>query len=136
MNFQLVEKIPAVDDYQRLRRAVGWYVVNDMDTAKGLQNSLFSVCLLYNQEVVGCGRVVGDAGIYYYIQDIIVLPEFHGHGGGKLIMDAVMEYLRTHAVPNCFIGLMAAIDVSGFYKKYGFEERPADRPGMYRVWKG
>ena len=135
MHFQLIERIPEVSEYQELRKAVGWYVVDDQATATGLQNSLYSVCLMYQQRIIGCGRVVGDNGIYYYVQDIIVLPEFQGQGGGRMIMDAVMNYLSTQAVPNSFIGLMAAKDVKVFYEKYGFAERSQDRPGMFRVWK-
>ena len=131
----VVEKVPRVADYQRLRKAVGWNAMDDQPTRTGLQNSLYSVCLMREGKVIGCGRIVGDAGIYYYIQDIIVLPEFQGRGGGKMIMDAMMKYLRKHAAPNCFVGLMAAKGVSGWYESYGFEERPSDRPGMFMVWK-
>ncbi|WP_394325988.1 GNAT family N-acetyltransferase, partial [Methanosarcina horonobensis] len=42
--------------------------------------------------IIDFGRVIGDRGIYLYIQDIIVLPEFQGHGIGKHIMCAVMNY--------------------------------------------
>jgi len=133
--FELLQRRPSVGEYQHLRKAVGWYVVDDQATERGLEKSLFSVCLIHQERVIGCGRIVGDSGIYYYLQDIIVLPEFHGRGGGKIIMSALMEYLNENAAPNSFIGLMAAKDVSGFYKKYGFEERPPDRPGMFVVWK-
>lgn len=133
--FVLIERVPDVIDYQRLRQAVGWYVVADDATAAGLNNSLYSVCVLNQDRVIGYGRIVGDAGIYYYIQDIIVLPEFHGKGIGRMIMDAVMLYLQRHASPNAFIGLMAAKGVAGFYVKYGFAPRPEDRPGMFLVWR-
>lgn len=133
--FTLIEKIPSTTEYQTLRKAVGWYIVDDDQTSCGLKNSLYSVCLLHDNNVVGCGRIVGDAGIYYYIQDIIVLPEYQGKGGGKLIMDAIMRYLEKHAATNSFVGLMAAQHVSSFYRKYGFAERPNDRPGMFIVWK-
>ena len=133
--FELLHRCPSVAEYQALRKSVGWYVVQDEATERGLQNSLYSVCLSHAGSVVGCGRIVGDSGIYYYLQDIIVLPEFHGRGGGRMIMAALMGYLNANAAPNSFIGLMAAKDVSGFYKKYGFEERPPDRPGMFVVWK-
>ena len=130
----LVERPPTVEEYQRLREAVGWDRVDVEATETGLGNALFSVCVVYRDQVVGCGRIVGDGGIYFYIQDIIVLPEFQGRGLGRRVMDAVMDYLCSHAHPNAFIGLMAAKGVSGFYEKYGFAERPPDRPGMFRIW--
>ena len=130
----LVERSPTVEEYQKLREAVEWGNVNPEATEIGLNNSLFSVCAIFKNEVIGCGRVIGDDGIYFYIQDIIVLPEFQGKGIGKRIMKAVMNYLKEHAYPNAFIGLMAAKGVSKFYEQYGFVERPPDRPGMFKIW--
>jgi ribosomal protein S18 acetylase RimI-like enzyme len=130
----LVERPPTVEEYQRLREAVGWESVDVEATEIGLRNALFSVCVMHKDKVIGCGRVVGDGGIYFYVQDIIVLPEFQGRGLGRRIMDAVMGHLGSHVHPNAFIGLMAAKGVSGFYEKYGFAERPPDRSGMFRVW--
>jgi ribosomal protein S18 acetylase RimI-like enzyme len=132
--YVLVERSPTIEEYQRLCEAVGWETVDDEATETGLQSALFSVCVIHKGEVIGCGRVVGDGGIYFYIQDIIVLPEFQGRGLGRRIMDAVMGYLDAHAHPNAFVGLMAAKGVSGLYEKYGFAERPPGRPGMFRVW--
>jgi len=134
-DFILVHRPPTVGEYLRFREVVGWGDVEAQATKVGLEDSLFSVCVVHRNETIGCGRVVGDGGIYFYIQDIIVLPEYQGRGIGKRIMDAVMEYLREHAVPGSFIGLMAATGVSGFYERYGFVTRPTDRPGMFRMWR-
>ncbi len=134
MNITLIERSPTVEEYQRLCKAVGWDRVNDIAAEAGLHNSLYSVCVIYRDEVIGCGRVIGD-GIYFYIQDIMVLPGFQRKGIGKRIMDALMNYLRSHVCSSAFIGLMAAKGASKFYKKYGFVERPQDRPGMFQRWE-
>lgn len=130
----MVERVPGVEAYQSLRRAVGWGTLPDETTAAGLRSSLFAVCVLAGDEIVGCGRVVGDGGLYYYLQDIIVLPEFQGQGLGHRIMAAILHYLDDRVAPGSFVGLMAAPNVSGFYQRYGFAERPEGRPGMYRLW--
>lgn len=131
--YTLAEHSPTVEEYQRLRKGVGWENLDNEATQIGLENSLFSVCAVYKDEVVGCGRVIGDGGIYFYIQDVIVLPEFQRQGIGKQIMNKVLSYLSSHARPRAFIGLMAAKGSSKFYEKYGFVERPSDRPGMFRI---
>ena len=133
----LVERSPTAGEYQKLREAVGWGNVDFEATEVGLHNPLFSVCVIYNYEdnVIGCGRVVGDGGIYFYIQDVIVLPEFQGKGIGKRIMASIMDYLKACAPPNAFVGLMAAKGVSKFYERYDFMERPADAPGMFKIRK-
>ena len=132
----LVERpLTTVEEYLRLREAIGWWYVDFEALKIGLPNSLFSVCVIHNDEVIGCGRVVGDGGMYFYIQDIIVLPEFQGKGIGRRIMDAVMDFITFHAHIGAFVALMAAKGVSKFYEKYGFQERPPDRPGMFRIWE-
>jgi len=135
-DYRIEERAPSLEDYQRLRKAVNWAEVGLEVAGVGLENALYSVTLVHEDEVIGCGRVVGDGGIYFYIQDIIVLPEHQKLGLGKLIMDAVMGYISSRAGSNSFLGLMAAEGVADFYTPYGFVERPSGRPGMFRMWQG
>ena len=134
-NVTLAFRPPLVEDYMRFRDIFGWGNVSREATRAALERSLFSVCAFYKGEMVGCGRVVGDAGIYFYIQDIMVFPGFQGLGVGHLIMDAVMDYLEKNAPKGSFVGLMAATDAAGFYENYGFKRRPEDRPGMFLIWE-
>jgi len=108
--YVLVERSPTLEEYQRLCRAVGWEEggIEPNRIEIGLANSLFSVCVILENKVIGCGRIIGDGGIYFYIQDIIVSPEFQRKGIGRRIMNALMEYLAAHAPDGAFIGLMAA----------------------------
>src|SRR4249920_2664544 len=129
----LVERAPTLDEYRRLRESVGWNELSSEGIDAGLTSSLYSVVLERDGDAVGCGRVVGDGGIYFYVQDVIVVPELQGQGWGARIMDAVMRYLDASVRPGSFIGLMAAKDAEGFYRRYGFERRPDDRPGMFRI---
>jgi len=131
----LVERLPTVEEYLSFRRAVGWNDVDEDTAREGLQGSLFSVCAMKGEQTIGCGRVVGDGAIYFYIQDIMVMPGFQGQGIGKSIMEAVMGYLREHARSGSFVGLMAASGAAGFYPGYGFRERAPDGPGMFLVWE-
>ncbi len=129
----LVERAPTPDEYRRLRASVGWNEVDADGVVAGLSSSLYAVVLERDGDAVGCGRVVGDGGIYFYLQDVIVLPELQGQGWGARIMEAVMRYVEAAARPGSFIGLMAAKDAEGFYLRYGFERRTDDRPGMFRI---
>jgi len=133
--FTLVKRLPTVAEMKAFLTAVGWDNVDDEATATALNTSLFGCVVLFKEKPIGCGRVIGDGGIYFYIQDIIVLPEYQGRGIGKMIMNEVMEYINRTAKPNAFIGLMSAKDKAGFYAKFGFAERPPGRPGMFRIWK-
>ncbi len=133
--FELVDRDLTVEEYQRLRSAVGWSPMNDESVAFGLPRGLYSVVLLRDGDAIGCGRVVGDGGPYFYLQDVIVLPEYQGLGLGRAIMGRIMDFLEGNAEPGAFVGLMAAEDVAGFYEPYGFRIRPERQPGMGMHWK-
>lgn len=132
--FELVERAPSVQEYRTLRMGAGWSEMTDDGLAAGLAGGLYSCVVVHDGRVIGCGRVVGDGGMYFYVQDMIVTPEHHGRGIGAQIMAAVMAYLERTARPGAFVGLMAARGAEGFYERYGFRRRPDDRPGMFRTW--
>lgn len=131
-SFELVERPPTAEEYRRLRVAAGREPIEDEGSA-GPPSAQYSCVVLLNGEAVACGRVVGDGDMYFTIQDVIVLPEFHGRGLATKVMDAVTRYLEGAAKPGAFVGLRAE-NVEGFYERYGFRRRPDDRPGMFRVW--
>jgi GNAT superfamily N-acetyltransferase len=133
--YKIVERSPTVKEYQKLRKATGWKKIEPESIKIGLYNTLYSICVIFKDNIVGCGRVIGDGSIYFYIQDIIVLPEFQRKGIGKLIMNSIIDYLKTHAHQKSFIGLMAAEGVSKFYEKFGFTERAPDMPGMFMYFE-
>jgi ribosomal protein S18 acetylase RimI-like enzyme len=54
--------------------------------AIGLENTLFSVCIEREGQLIGYGRVIGDKGFTVFIQDVIVKPEFQRQGIGSKIM--------------------------------------------------
>jgi ribosomal protein S18 acetylase RimI-like enzyme len=81
---------------------------------------------------VAAGRVVGDGGVYAYIQDVIVLEAHRGRGLARMMMDRIMEFIDRTYPSSAFVGLMAARGVAGLYERYGFERRPEDAPGMFR----
>ena len=131
-SFQIVERVPAVSEYLTLREAAGWGRVDEHLAERGLAGALFTVCALHEGNVVGCARVIGDGALYFYLQDVIVLPRFQGRGLGKRLMEPIMRYLDEHALPGSFAGLMAAEGVTDFYRQFGFAVRPPGRPGMFR----
>lgn len=132
----LVERNPSVEEYRRLRAAVGWRALPEQTMARGLPGSLFAVCALAEGRVVGTGRIVGDGGVYFYLQDVVVEPAWQGRGVGRLLVGALLDWLREHAPAEAFVGLMAAAGKASFYEPYGFTRRADDAPGMSRVLEG
>lgn len=97
-----------------------------------LPRSLFAVVVAYAGEVVGMGRVVGDGAIFYYLQDIAVLPQNHGRGLGRRILVYLMEKIQAQAPEKAFIGVFAAAGSERFYEAHGFHEHDG-LTGMFQV---
>ena len=123
------------EEYLGLRQAVGWSVFPAEQAESGLQNS-HVICFRDNDKAVALGRVIWDHGYSVLIADVIVAPEYQGKGLGRKLMEAIMEYIRSLLKPSyrIMISLMAAENKQGFYKKFGFIERPNEffGPGMHQ----
>ncbi len=120
---KLVEDVLKPEDFVRLRTTTGFADIPIPHAAKALQNSLVNVSALYDGKLVGMGRLVGDGAMYWYLQEIIVLPGYQGHGIGRMIVNYLVEYAISHSSAGKFttIGGVSAKGKEGFYKKLGFE---------------
>jgi ribosomal protein S18 acetylase RimI-like enzyme len=133
IDLQIQERLPSPAEYNALRSAVGWGTYDEGAAAAALPRSLYGVCACHEGKLVAMARVLGDGGLVFYIQDVIVLPGFQRRGIGSLLMDKVMEYIGAHATDNTYVGLMAAKEKEAFYEQYGFMRRPNDRMGSGMV---
>lgn len=133
----IVERPPTLNEFKMLRQSVGWHNVDDKYITQALELGLYAVCIEIDGQCVGFGRVVGDGGLYFYIQDVIVLPEYQGNGYGGSIMQHIFKFLELNAPVGSHVALFAAKGVEPMYQKYGFVERPSEDlgAGMFQVWK-
>jgi predicted GNAT family N-acyltransferase len=115
---------PSIDDFLQLRKKVGWAELEANLAQKSLNNSLFHVTIYYDQQLIGMGRVVGDGAMYFYIQDVVVDPDFHKQGLGTELMDTIEGYLHCTTAKGSTIGLLAAQAKESFYARYGYIQRP------------
>ena len=123
---------PTIAEYRSLRDLAGWWKTDENATEMALKKSLFSVVAVEDEKVIGCGRIIGD-GLYFYIQDLIVHPDFQARGLGRSLMNELMGYINANAQTGAFVGLMAAKGLEKYYEQFGFKARDADAPGMYQI---
>ncbi|MBV4432486.1 GNAT family N-acetyltransferase [Clostridium tyrobutyricum] len=128
-DLKIISKIPTAEEFIYIRKETGWDTYDVKAAEISLKNSLFSICAYYNEKLIGYGRIVGDGGMYFYIQNLIVLPEFQRKGIGKLIMTELMNYIDNNCSKGSFIGLMASRGKENFYKKFNFIIRPKGKYG-------
>ncbi|MBN1563138.1 MAG: GNAT family N-acetyltransferase [Anaerolineae bacterium] len=132
-DYQLIERLPTVDEHRVMFEAVGWTPYAPQAAEVSLKNSLFSVVVEQDSKVIGIGRVIGDGGKFFYIQDVAVLPDLQGQGIGQLIMDRLIDWIKTNAPHEPFVGLFATEVAQKFYQRYGFDERREVLSGMWAV---
>ncbi|MCM3224196.1 GNAT family N-acetyltransferase [Terribacillus saccharophilus] len=130
----LLNALPTLNEYIYLCSSVGWENFLNFDVAEtSIRNSVFSVIVKENHNIIGMGRVVGDGAVYFYIQDIVVHPEHQGKGIGENIMSALMTYLQENAPDKAFIGLFASKGKEAFYERYDFKDYSPNMTGMFKV---
>ena len=131
--YHIHERVATPEEYRAICTSVGWDGVINFEAApEALRRSLYGVVATYAGEAVGMGRVVGDGAIFFYLQDIAVVPSHHGQGVGGRIVDQLMAYLARVAPAQAFVGLFAAPGKQAFYERYGFRAHPA-LTGMFQV---
>lgn len=120
---QLVENILQPEDFVRLRIETGFAEIPVEHARKALQNGLVNVSARYRDELVGMGRLVGDGAMYWYLQEIIVLPRYQRQGIGTLIVNHLVEYAKANSSTGRFttVGGVSARGKEAFYEKMGFE---------------
>jgi len=131
--YQPIERVATPEEYRTLCTAVGWEEVMNFEAAKeALPNSLYGVVVECEAKVVGMGRVVGDDAIFYYLQDVAVVPEHQGKGVGKRIVEQIVKHIKEVAPEKAFVGVFAEAGTEEFYERYGFRNWEA-LTGMYQV---
>src|SRR3954465_1111744 len=127
------ERPPTAEELRALAESVGWTDHYDWDTVGGaLANSLHGVVAVDGARVVGCARVVGDGARYFYVQDVLVDPEWEGDGIATTLVETLLEWIRTTAPAEAFVGLFSSPEARGVYEGLGFSV-PDDMTGMSRT---
>ncbi|MDE5802274.1 MAG: GNAT family N-acetyltransferase [Lachnospiraceae bacterium] len=114
-----------VDEYHDLRRSVGWNIKNIHIVENAIKNSVIIKKAIYDNKVIGMGRVIGD-GLYYLVVDVVVDPKYQKRGIGKKIIDEIIKEIenRTEKGQSSSINLMSMGGKEEFYEKCGFTKVP------------
>ncbi|WP_422019229.1 GNAT family N-acetyltransferase [Roseibium sp.] len=124
------EGTPSLESYAILRRAVGW---DDFDAGRalaGLENSVFAVHAVCDNETVAMGRIVGDGGYLYQVVDVIVLPGHQRRGLATHIAKILVDFIRDNLPDKAYISLIAHHSANSVYERVGFQSVEPASTGM------
>lgn len=130
MNIQYGHEISEVD-YNRLRKAVGWFEIPSKKVIISIKNTSFIIVATDNNIPVGMARLISDGGYVRYIADVVVAPDYQGYGIGRTMISKIMEYIDNEIEEGdkVMVSLMAAKSKEPFYKLFGLQERPNENYG-------
>jgi len=128
MTLVIEENTLTAEQFQSIREATGRKPLPISQIRSALDFGLFRVLAKYNGRPVGMGRLVGDGSMYWYIQDLFVIPEYQGQGIGKAIVEYLIRHINITSPSGITttVGLFSAIGKDGFYEKLGFTARPSE----------
>ena len=135
VQYELVDNVLSAEDFVRLKVAAGFKERPLEQVEKALRNGLFNVSAVCGGQVVGMGKLVGDGAMYWYLQEIIVLPQYQGKGIGKSIVNRLLGHIKSVAEPGTVIdiGLTAVKGKEPFYERFGFSARPTGMGQLMRI---
>ena len=122
----------SVEDFNFLRKSVGWGELELKIATKSIENALFIVTAIFENKIIGLTRVSGDGGYTVFITDVIVLPDYQNKGIGKQLMNKAMNYIKESFLEKgqgISVNLMSAKGRESFYEKFGFNVRPNENRG-------
>ena len=96
---------------------VNWRTRIESEIEPAFRKSSWTLFVYYEDQIIAFGRTVDDGRYYAQLADIIVDPDFQGHGLGKKIVKMINEKLENYH----FVTLTAAPGKGDFYKSLGWK---------------
>ena len=85
------ENVKSVEEFNFLYDNVGWGSYDEKISKIALDNSFYSVSIYENDEIIGFGRIIGDAIAFLYIHDVMVRKDYQGQNVGRKIMNLLIK---------------------------------------------
>jgi GNAT superfamily N-acetyltransferase len=124
-------ELPTAEELELLFRSSGWSEADEVPAdrlAATLPSAWYAVCARRDGQIAGTGMVLSDGVLHALIVNVIVMPEFRGHGIGTEIIKRLVARCREADVLQ--VQLFSARGKREFYERLGFVARPDDGPGM------
>lgn len=121
----LKENVNNVEEFNLLYDAVGWGKYDNEISKIALQNTLYSVSIYDDNQIIGFGRIIGDGICFVHIHDVMVAPIYQSKKIGTLIMNTLLKEIEKikEKNPDVLVYLGASKGKEKFYEKFGFISR-------------
>ncbi len=126
MAIEYIDKAPSLEEYMEMRRAVNFMVLSERIASNALNNAFHITTVRDNGRAIGMIRVLSDGSYANFITDVMVIPKYQHQGIGKELMRRTVDFMKStlNEGETIVLYLMSAMGREGFYKQFGFRERP------------
>lgn len=126
------DAVPSRESLVDLYMSVGWvaYAKDPERLETAVRNSTYVACLYDHNELVGIARGLSDDVSIFYLQDIIVRPDFQGKGHGRELLERIVErfaHVRQKVLmtddeerQHCLYRSIGYVDVSDVDRLHAF----------------
>jgi len=125
----------SIDEIVELYRAGGWWKESyDTSLINQMIDGSFIFAVVVDTTIdkaVGMGRVISDGISDAYIQDLVVLPKYRGHGIGKKLVDSLIKQCLSNGI--VWIGVIAEPGSNKLYRGLGFKPMKDHIPMLYQL---
>ena len=125
----------SIDEIVELYRAGGWWKESyDRSLINQMIAGSFVFAVVVDTTIdkaVGMGRVISDGISDAYIQDLVVLPKYRGHGIGKKLVDSLIKQCLSNGI--VWIGVIAEPGSDKLYRGLGFKPMKDHIPMLYQL---
>lgn len=122
---KIKENINDVEEFNYLYDAVGWGHYEKDISKIALENTMYSISVYDEENIIGYGRIIGDGICFLYIHDVMVIPEYQSQKIGTTIMNKLLEKINEIKKynPSVRVYLGASEGKEKFYEQFGFVDR-------------
>ena len=131
------ENVNSIEEFNYLYDAVGWGSYDEKVSEKALANTMYSVSV-YDDKIIGYGRIIGDGICFLYIHDVMVIPKYQNKKIGSQIMNKLLEKINQIKIENPYVRvyLGASKGKEKFYERFGFITREDANLGSGMILDG
>ncbi len=132
VDYEAVTSAP-VEEIVELYKAAGWW--QESPEARAILPSMirgsfcFMVARSLEGRIVGMARVISDGCSDAYIQDVVVLESYRGHGVGRELVRRLTQFCVARKL--AWIGLVAEPGTQGLYQELGYGPLIDYQPMLY-----
>jgi len=129
--FEVKRGILRAETFNVLAESVGWGHPPIEQVKIAIENSIYTVCVEDDKEIIAMGRMIGDNSMSYFIKDVAVMPSYQGKGVGKLLIADMLSFIKDKTPKSwkVCVELISASEKEGFYEKFAFQRRPSATSG-------